>query len=111
MSLQWLIDNAHFLAAAGLFLCILVVAMANARRVEGKQSGDVSRVRQSVDAIGELIAVRRNDRYIWIARLMLLVAAGLAVLMFADLITLFWLEIAVFGLFIAFWTVQTIELE
>jgi hypothetical protein len=42
---------------------------------------------------------------------MLLVAAGSAVLMFADLITLFWLEIAVFGLFIAFWTVQTIELE
>jgi hypothetical protein len=110
-SLQWLIDNAHFLAAAGLFLCLLVVAIANARRVEGKQSGGVSRVRQSLDAVGELIAVRRHDRYIWIARLMLLVAAGSAVLMFADLITLFWLEIAVFGLFIAFWTVQTIELE
>jgi hypothetical protein len=122
-SLQWLIDNAHFLAAALLFLCIFVVAVVNARRREEKQSGDVSQVRQSrvgqsvvgpsVDAVGELIAVgRRHNRYIWIARLMLLVAAvTLALWWFAHRITLFWVEGAVFVLFMAFWTVQTFELD
>jgi hypothetical protein len=111
-ALQWFVDHAHFLAAAGLFLCILVVAVANARRVERKQSGDASRLRQSMDAVGELASViRRHDRYIWIARIMLLVAAGSAVLMFFDLITLFWLEIAVAALFVAFWTAQTLEVE
>lgn len=118
VSLQWLIDNAHFLAAALLFLCVLVVAWQNSRRVEREQSGDVSRVRQSgvvgqsVDAVGELIAVRRRrDWYIWLARLMLLVAAVTFALWFADRITLFWVEGAVFVLFMAFWTVQTFELE
>jgi hypothetical protein len=121
-SLQWLIDHAHFLAAALLFLCVLVVAWQNSRRVERKQSGDVSQMRQppvrqppmrqSLDAVGRLIAVRRHrDRYIWIARLMLLVAAVTFALWFADRITLFWVEGAVFVFFMAFWTMQTFELE
>ena len=111
-ALQWLIDNVHFVAAAGLFVCILVVVMVNARRAEDKPSGTASRARQSVEAVGELAAVtRRHDRYIWIARIMLLVAAGSALLMVADVITLFWLEIAVTGLFIVFWIVQTVDLD
>jgi hypothetical protein len=111
-ALQWFVDHAHFLAAAGLLLSILVVAVANARRVERKQSRDASRLRQSMDAVGELASViRRHDRHIWIARIMLLVAAGSAVLMFFHLITLFWLEIAVAALFMAFWTAQTLEVE
>jgi hypothetical protein len=122
-SLQWLVDNAHFLATWGLALCVLVVVFANARRVEEReQSGDVSRgrqppvrqspVSQSLDAVGELIAVRRHhDWYIWIARLMLLVTAVTLALWFAHRITLFWVEGAVAVFFIAFWTVQTFEVE
>jgi hypothetical protein len=81
--------------------------MANARRVEGKQSGDVSRVRQSVDASSSLCDARIGTS----GSPPHAAGRGSAVVMFADLITLFWLEIAVLGLFIAFWTVQTIELE
>lgn len=113
-SLQWVIDNGHWIAAVLLFVCIFVVAVANARRVETEQSGDGSQpaVKESLDAARGLIAVRRHDLYIWIARLMLLVAAvTLALWRFTDLITLFWVEASVFVLFMAFWTVQTFELE
>jgi hypothetical protein len=115
--LQWVIDKAHHIATVGLALCVLVVVLANAYRVR-EQSGDVpqvrqSPVRQSLDAVGELIAVRRHrDWYIWIARLMLLVAAVTLVLWWIfHLITLFWVEGAVFVFFMVFWTVQTFKLE
>jgi hypothetical protein len=116
-SLQWAIDNGHWIAAVLLFACIFVVAVTNARRVKREQSGDGSQgqssVRQSMDAAGDLIAVRRrHDQYIWIARAMLLVAAvSLALWRFTDLITLFWVEALVFSLFMVFWTVQTFELD
>jgi hypothetical protein len=118
-SLQWAIDNGHWIAAVLLFACIFVVAVANARRVEKeqskKQSGDGSQsaVQESLDAARGLIARRRRGdrRYILIARLMLLVAAVTIVLWkFTDL-SLFWVEASVFLLFMAFWTVQTFELE
>jgi hypothetical protein len=115
--LQWVIDKAHHIATVGLAVCVLVVVLANARRVR-EQSGDVpqvrqSPVRQSLDAVGELIAVRpHRDWYIWIAKLMLLVALVTLVLWrIFHLITLFWVEAAVGVFFIVFWTVQTFELE
>jgi hypothetical protein len=115
VSLQWVIDNGHWIAAVLLFVCIFVVAVANARRVEKEESGDGSQspVQESLDAARELIAVRRRGdrRYIWIARLMLLVAVvTIALWRFADL-SLFWVEASVFLLFVLFWTVQTFELE
>jgi hypothetical protein len=116
-SLQWVIDKAHFIATIGLALCVLAVAIANSWRVERRQSGDGSQVgrspvRQSLDAVGQLIAVRRHrDRYIWIARLMVLVGVGSFLLMVGDHITLFWVEAVVGVFFIVFWTVQTFELE
>jgi hypothetical protein len=116
-SLQWVIDNGHWIAAVLLFVCIFVVGVVNARRFKREQSGDGSRERQSPrDAVGEtvgdLIAVgQRRDRYIWIARLMLLVGAGSALLWWRHIITLFWVEAAVFVLFMVFWTVQTFEFE
>ena len=92
VSLQWVIDNGHWIAAVLLFVCIFVVAVANARRVEKEQSGDrfarPSAVKESLDAARGLIAVRRQGdrRYIWIARLMLLVAAvTIALWIFTDL--------------------------
>jgi hypothetical protein len=116
-SLQWIIDNAHWIAAALLFVCIFVVGTVNAWRFKREQSGDVSRVGQSPvaavgETVGDLIAVgRRPNRYIVIAQLMLLVGAVFVLLWWRHIITLFWLEGAVFVLFMVFWTVQTFELE
>jgi hypothetical protein len=116
LSLAWLIDNGHWIAAVLLFVSIFVVAVANARRVETERSGGGSRSasQESLDAARGLIAMGRQGdrRYIWIARLMLLVAAvSLALWGFTDLLTLFWVEAFVFLLFMLFWTVQTFELE
>ena len=118
-SLEWVIDNGHWIAAVLLFICIFAVAVANAHRVEKEQSeeqagdGSTSAVQESVDAARGLIAMRnRHDLYIWIARVMLLVAAVTLVLWrFTDLISLFVVEASVFLLFMAFWAVQTFELE
>ena len=112
-SLQWIIDNGHWIAAVLLFVCIFVVAVANARRVEREKSGDGPQraVKESLDAARGLIAMQRPGQYIWIARLMLLVAAVTLALWRANVITLFWVEALVFLLFMLFWTVQTFELE
>ena len=101
-----------------LFVCIFVVALANAHRVEKERSeeqiadGSTSAVQESVDAARRLVAMPHPDQYIWIARVMLLVAAVTLVLWrFTDLISLFVVEASVFLLFMAFWSVQTFELE
>jgi hypothetical protein len=39
--LQWVIDNAHWIAAVSLFVCVLFVVWQNSRRAKSKQSGDV----------------------------------------------------------------------
>src|SRR5215211_2059598 len=132
VSLEWMIGNGHWIAAVLLFLCIFVVAVANARRVQKeesekrsggrrvqkeeseKQSGvGPSAKQESLEAARELIAMRPRDdrRYVLIARLMLLVAAvTIALWGFTDF-SLFWVEASVFLLFMTFWTVQTFELE
>jgi len=119
-SLQWVVDNGHWIAAVSLFVCVLAVVLANAGRVKSQQSGDEGRrqssvkesVKESLDAVGGLIAVRgpRNS-YILIARVTLLVAAVTFALWGLDLITLFWVEAAVFLFFMVFWAWQTFELE
>jgi hypothetical protein len=132
VSLEWMIGNGHWIAAVLLFLCIFVVAVANARRVQKeesekksggrrvqkeeseKQSSDGPSAKQeSLEAARELIAMRPRDdrRYVLIARLMLLVAAVTIVLWGFTDFSLFWVEASVFLLFMAFWTVQTCELE
>jgi hypothetical protein len=113
VSLQWVIDNGHWIAAVLLFVCIFVVAVANARRVETERSGDGSQpaMKESLDAARELIAIRRSNQYIWIARVMLLVAAVTIALWWFTNLSLFWVEASVFLLFMAFWKVQTFELE
>jgi hypothetical protein len=123
-SLEWVMNNAHWIAAVLLFVCIFVVGSVNALQVKREPSGDGSREGpppvkppNSVgETVGDLIAVfgekQRNDRYIWIARGMLLVAAvTIPLWWFTDLITLFVVEGAVFVLFMVFWAVQTFELE
>lgn len=120
-SLEWVMTNAHWIAAVLLFVCIFVVGSVNALQVKREKSGKPSRKTPSTgeavsQTAGDLIAVvgknKRNDRYIRIARWMLVVAAVTGVLWgFTDLITLFVVEGAVFLLFMVFWTVQTFELE
>jgi hypothetical protein len=114
-SLQWVIDNGHWIAAVLLFACIFVVAVANARRVETERSGDGSQsaMKEFLDAARGLIARRRRGdrRYIWIARVMLLTGAVTIALWKLTGLSLFWVEACVFLLFMAFWTVQTFELE
>jgi len=107
---QWLIDYGHYLAATGLLLCILIVASVNARRHGGRDASIASPIRQTREEVG-IIFSRSNDRYTWIARAILVVAALSAALMATDAISLFWLEIAVALVFVVFWVVQTIELE
>jgi hypothetical protein len=118
---QWVMTNAHWIAALSLFVCIFVVGSVNALQVKREKSGKPSRETPSLgeavsQTAGDLIAVagknKRKDWHIRIARWMLVVAAVTGVLWgFTDLITLFVLEGAVFLLFMLFWTVQTFELE
>ena len=52
----------------------------------------------------------REYYYTWVAVAMLAGAAVLIALWLADVVSLFWVEILVALLFIAFWTAQTVEL-
>ena len=99
VSIDWLVGHAHYIAAAGLLLGIVLVAMANAHRRREKPS--VTRALRSP----------REYRYTWAAVAMLTGTVVLVVLWQADMISLFWVEILVAFLFILFWTVQTVELE
>ena len=103
-SVSWLTANAHYIAAGGLLLCILLVAGANAHRRQEKPSrGIVPKV--------DVLKSPRAYLYTWIAGAMLIGAGVLIVLWQTNVISLFWVEISVAFLFILFWTVQTVELE
>jgi hypothetical protein len=120
VSLKWVINNGHWIAAVLLFVCIFVVGAVNAWR-EREQPSDRSRegqsaMTQSLNAVGETVGVlvavrRRREPSIRIARWMVPVGVGLALLCWLGLITLFVLEGAVFVLFMVFWALQTFELE
>jgi hypothetical protein len=112
---EWLVDHAHYIAAAGLFVCILVVAVANALRHEGRRPAGATALRQTLNAVGAargalIRSPRRLDPYAVLAWAMVAAAGITGALLFVHRISLFWLEIIVFLLFILFWTVQTIEL-
>jgi hypothetical protein len=103
-SVDWLARNGHYIATIGLLLGILAVAGANAhRRGERPSVGGVLK--------GDLLKSPGTYLYTWIASAMLLLAAILIVLWAIHAISLFWVEILVALLFIAFWIVQTVELE
>jgi hypothetical protein len=95
VSVDWLAGHAHYIAAGGLLVGIVLVAAANARQENPTVKG----------------AVRspREYHYTWAAVVMLAGAAVLIALWLAGLISLFWVEILVALLFIAFWTVQTVD--
>jgi len=105
-SIDWFIDNAHYLAAAGLVLSIFIVALANVRRRQTTKAGQDVGVRGTV---GVLLSPGRHDWYVWIARAMAVATVGGVILWRTNVITLFWLEITVALLFAVFWMAQTIE--
>jgi len=118
MSREWFINNAHWLAAAGLFICIFIVALENARRQKAKLSnapsagadGAATAGPAAGQAVGVLISgTGGREHYTWIARIMLVVGGFAVWVWTSHWISLFLLEIIVFALFIAFWIAQTIE--
>jgi LPXTG-motif cell wall-anchored protein len=96
VSAEWLAGNAHYIAAAGLLACILLVAVTNARRRKSQQAAQTSPVR---------------NPYAVVAVVMLAGAAVSIVLWLINAISLFWVEIVVALLFAIFWATQTISLE
>jgi hypothetical protein len=92
------IDVAHYVAAFGLFGCILAVVFINARRQEQERPGG-----------GASAAALARNRYAVIGWVMIGATVLLLGLWLTGVLTLFWLEIIVAGLFAVFWTVQTIE--
>ncbi|WP_426511727.1 hypothetical protein ACPPVO_14525 [Dactylosporangium sp. McL0621] len=92
LSLDWFIDHAHFGAAIGLLVCIILVALVNRRRHSATPQ-----------------AQARPDRYGLVAWALIGVALIGIPLWAFGVISLFWLEIAVALLFAVFWTVQTVE--
>jgi hypothetical protein len=96
VSAEWLAGNAHYIAAAGLLACILLVAFFNARRWKSQQAAQTSPVR---------------NPYAVVAAVMLAGAAVLIVLWLINAVSLFWVEIVVALLFAIFWATQTISIE
>ncbi|WP_433059978.1 hypothetical protein [Dactylosporangium sp. CS-033363] len=90
LSLDWFVASAHYLAALGLLLSIIAVALVNRRRhrMPGAQV--------------------RLDRYGLLAWA-LIIAAIVAVPLWFSGVNLFWLEIGIAALFACFWIVQTYE--
>jgi hypothetical protein len=103
-SVDWLADNAHYIAAGGLFLSILLVAGANAHR---RQKGPGVEVVPN----GDVQKPPRKYLYTWAAGAMLVIAGVLIVLWLTNVISLFWVEILVALLFVLFWITQTVDFE
>jgi len=122
VSIEWVVDNAHYIAAGGLLACILVVAVAvaNAVRYGGAQPGGKSAREQARNGVRaarsavvrhptQIFRSPKEYRYVWLAWLILVATLVGVALMTVMVISLFWFEIIMACLFIAFWVVHTIE--
>ena len=119
------IDYGHYVAALGLFACVVIVAVANAWR---RQQPAVTSFPQAQASGGSppsppppgggsrppanlmIGSPARLDLYAWIAWVMVIVGAGGIALAWSGVISVFWLEIVVAGLFASFWLVQTLDI-
>ena len=101
---DWVVDNAHYVAAFSLLLCIFVVAAANAYR--RRQEKLPTSIREAFAVAGS----PRRYRYTFLAAAMLVLTLVGILLFSAGTISLFVLEIVVAFLFALFWMVQTVEL-
>jgi hypothetical protein len=111
-STDWFIDNAHYIAAVALVVCIVAVAIANALRHDRQQLGAASTRGEPTPkgASGTLIRPPMQlNRYAWLAWLIVVGSVIGFFLVLGDVITVFWLEIGVALLVAVFWMVQTID--
>ena len=119
------IDYGHYVAALGLFACVVIVAVANAwrrqqpashqfppgagkRRIPAFASAASGGFRPPANLM--IGSPARMDLYAWIAWVMVIVGAGGIALAWSGVISVFWLEIVVAGLFASFWLVQTLDI-
>lgn len=100
---DWFVDQAHYYSAAGLFLSIVAVVVANGfRRNEPDPHAAEGPLRQRLSG-------SEGRWYLVLAVAMIVAAVVLVWLVAANVITLFWLEAALITLFAAFWVAQTWE--
>ena len=106
---QAFIDSAHWVAAIGLFACIVAVAIVNALRHQNRPVPAGAGLRETGRTVVRALAFR--DVYATVAVAMVVVAAiGTPLVVFQVYATaLFWLEAALIVLFALFWIVQTRE--
>jgi hypothetical protein len=137
---EWFINNAHPIAAVGLLLCIVAVAIVNALHLKSGKQGPAQPVanpalqpvanpalqadadadadavaanaqpktQQALSDVGDVM-LRNPNRYAWLVWLMVGVAIVGGIIVLVTKIEVFWLEIAVAGLFLAFWAAQTYD--
>ncbi len=107
MDTAWFVRWGHFVAAAGLFVCVLVVTVANAFRRDRK-----TRSTTTPEPSGPVLMrmPSRLNVYATLAWIMTIAVAIMLTLWSQHIVTLFWVEIVVGVLFITFWLVQTVEL-
>ena len=110
VSFDWFVRHAHFIAAAGLLVSIVAVAVANAVRRQRPDIDENWGVKQALSATRDVLT-RRLGLYSGLAWAMLGVAALGIALFFANVIILFWVEVSVALLFALFWMVQTVEVR
>jgi hypothetical protein len=113
MYTEWFVLWGHYVAAGGLSVCIFVVTVANALRREGTRLPAGSLPRQVVDAVSAARAALFHwplDPYAWVAWAMIGSAVIMGALWGFSVVTLFWFEVVLTVIFIAFWLVQTVEL-
>ncbi|WP_029430255.1 hypothetical protein [Blastococcus sp. URHD0036] len=105
---QGFIDRAHWVAAVGLFLCIVAVAVSNALRVaEHRPAPEAGLLERGRTALR--VGLSPRQRYPAIALAMVGVGVVEGLLVLTDVLTLFWLEASLIALFAVFWIAQTAE--
>ncbi|HVN11009.1 MAG TPA: hypothetical protein VMT69_02865 [Kineosporiaceae bacterium] len=113
VDLDFVIANVHFISATGLLVSIVVVAVSNAVREEGTVVPGSGRrmTGPAVRAGMTALQPRRDHRlnvYAGLAWALVVVAVLGAIGVVVGLVSLFWVELAVAALFVAFWLAQTL---
>jgi hypothetical protein len=106
--LSWAVGHLHVISAISLALCIIAVAGSNAFRPRKQPSGHPD---DSDAPVPGQLSKPTRPLYGWIAVGMFVVSVLLLILSVTNVISVYWLEIAVAAMFALFWTVQTIQLE
>ncbi len=106
---DWLVGNAHFVAATGLFALIVAVVVANAFRRSGV-TGPVADRRWRRVGHDTRSAFAGPGRWYGAYAILMVVLTAIVVLLWAvHAVSFFWVEFTVIALFALFWIGQTRE--